>query len=194
MNGKQLLLNTMERKPVPRNPWLPFVGCHGASLVGVTADKYLRSADLIVEGQNKARELYRPDGLPVIFDLQLEAEALGCELRWAEDLPPCVATHPLEGIGDVSRLPEFSLDAGRLPMVLEATERLYREMGEDVALFGLITGPFTLATHMRGNDIFLDLYDEPEFLEELLDYCAKVGVAMASAYMERGVDVIAVVD
>ncbi|MFQ3621398.1 MAG: hypothetical protein SNJ78_10710 [Spirochaetales bacterium] len=39
--------------------------------------------------------LYQVDGQPVMFDLQIEAEVLGCELGWAEDAPPSVASHPL---------------------------------------------------------------------------------------------------
>lgn len=194
MNGRKILLEAIARRPVPRTPWLPFVGCHGASLLGKSATEYLKSADLIVAGQKRARELYQPDGLPVVFDLQIEAEALGCDLHWADDLPPCVRSHPLEGAESLDTFPSFSMEAARIPMVMEATERLASEFQGETALYGLITGPFTLATHLRGNDIFLDLYDEPEMLTELLDRCASIGESMARAYVERGCDVIAVVD
>jgi len=50
---------------------------------------------LIEQGVRKAVDLYRPDGIPVMFDLQVEAEALGCRLEWASQNPPAVSTHPL---------------------------------------------------------------------------------------------------
>lgn len=95
MTGKQILLDALQGKSVERVPWVPFVGVHGGSLIGVNATEYLQSADHIVNGLNTAVQRYRPDGLPVVFDLQLEAEILGCELAWAEQTPPSVASHPL---------------------------------------------------------------------------------------------------
>ena len=34
-------------------------------------------------------------------------------------------------------------------------KRVKKEIGDDVALYGLICGPFTLASHLRGTDIFM---------------------------------------
>ena len=45
----------------------------------------------------EVNKLYKPAGQPVIFDLQVEAECLGCDLVWADDAPPSVSKHPLEG-------------------------------------------------------------------------------------------------
>lgn len=194
MNGRELLLQTIDGKRCERAPWVPFVGCHGGSLLGISAADYLKSSKHISDGLLKARELYRPDGLPVVFDLQIEAEILGCKLQWADDLPPCVASHPLEEEIDLAGLPSFSTDAGRFPLVFEAMDRLREAFAGEVALLGLITGPFTLAVHLRGNEIFLDMYDEPEQVKELITHCARIGREAAEAYLAHGADVIAAVD
>jgi len=68
------------------------------------------------------------------------------------------------------------------------------EVGETTALYGLICGPFTLASHLRGNDIFLDMYDDEDYVKELLAFCAECGRRMSEYYIEAGMDVIAVVD
>lgn len=94
MNSKQLVFSAIHNKETERVPWVPFVGCHAANLIGVSAKDYFKSSDNIVKGVKKAFELYKPDGLPVIFDLQVEAEAMGCELVYADENPPPVATHP----------------------------------------------------------------------------------------------------
>lgn len=194
MNGRTLLLDTIDGKPCERTPWVPFTGCHAGSLIGVSASDYLRSPRHIADGLIKARETYKPDGLPVVFDLQVEAEILGCDLQWAEDLPPCVSSHPLADGRKISDLPEFDTNAGRFPVIFEAMDNVRQSFAGEVALLGLITGPFTLAVHLRGNEIFLDMYDEPEELQELLAFCARIGEQAARAYMEHGADVIAVVD
>ena len=67
MNKKQLVLDSIHNKETERVPWVPFVGCHAASLIGVTADEYFIDADLIVKGVKKAYEEYDPDGLPVLL-------------------------------------------------------------------------------------------------------------------------------
>lgn len=194
MNGKELLFKALKNEETPRPAWVPFVGVHGAQLLGVTAPEYLRSADLIVEGQSRAAREYQADGVPVVFDLQVEAEVLGCDLDWPGDGPPSVISHPLELDPDLGGLPEFDTGGGRLPVVLEATRRLRDAIGDDAALYGLITGPFTLALHLRGNMIFLDMYDDPERVNALLDYCADIASRMAKLYVENGADVVAVVD
>ena len=193
-NGKELLLKAIKGEETPRPGWVPFVGCHGGFLIGKTATEYLKSSELMVAGLKKAKELYRPDGLPVAFDLQLEAEILGCSLHWADQVPPSVTSHPLEDGKKLSDLPILDGSKGRLPLVLEAMKSLKNQIGYDTALYGLICGPFTLALHLLGNDIFLQMYDSEEQVKELLDYCADIGIKMSDIYLDSGADVISVVD
>jgi len=194
MTGKELLLQAVQGKETERPAWLPFVGCHGGFLIGKTATEYLQSAELIVEGLRKAKSLYKPDGLPVMFDLQLEAEVLGCDLHWADEVPPAVISHPLAVGKQIADLPELDETTGRFPVVVQALETLKKEMGEDTALYGLVCGPFTLALHLLGNDIFLDMYDEEDKVLAIIDYCADVCIQSADIYLDHGADVIAVVD
>ena len=194
MNGKETLLQAIQGKETNRPAWLPFVGCHGGFLIGKTATEYLQSADLLVEGLKKAKSLYNPDGLPVMFDLQIEAEILGCDLHWADEVPPAVTSHPLAMGKKVADLPELDETKGRFPIVVQALETLKKDIGDDTALYGLICGPFTLALHLLGNDIFLDMYDEEDEVLKVIDYCADICIKSADIYLKHGADVIGVVD
>ncbi len=194
MTGKALLLQALQRKPVDRTPWLPFVGVHGGHLIGVNAEDYLKSSDHIVAGLLKAHELYQPDGLPVVFDLQLEAEVLGCELRWAKQVPPSVATHPLAMGQSLADLPAFDVSRGRYPLVAEATRQIKEAIGDHTALYGLLTGPFTLTSHLRGSELFLDMLMQPEAVGETLAFCTEIACTVAKFYLDLGIDVVAVVD
>jgi uroporphyrinogen decarboxylase len=192
MTGKQLVLDALQNKVTERTPWVPFVGCHSAALIGVSAEAQLRSADLIVSGAQEAIKRYKPDGIPVTFDLQIEAEALGCQLAWAEQNPPAVASHPLAaGMGKVLSIPAAS--AGRIPLVLDAARRL-ATAHPDLALYGLITGPFTLALHLIGTNVFMLMYDKPDELKGIMAFCRDVAIAMAGYYLDAGCDIVAVVD
>jgi len=79
-------------------------------------------------------------------------------------------------------------------MILSAMREAKKRIGDTTALYGLVTGPFTLASHLRGTDIFLDMYDDPTYVEDLLKYCADVAEAVSELYVKAGMDVIAVVD
>lgn len=192
--GRDLVLTAIRAGTPERVPWVPFVGSHGGALLGIGADAYLKSADHLVAGLERARDLYRPDGLPVCFDLQIEAEILGCDLHWTADGPPSVTSHPLAGEATWDRLPAFSCQAGRMPAVLEATRRARATFGDQVALYSLLCGPFTLAMHLRGQDIFMDMFDDEDAIRALLDRCAEVAIAVVDASLDAGADVIAVVD
>ncbi|HCR90931.1 MAG TPA: uroporphyrinogen decarboxylase, partial [Prolixibacteraceae bacterium] len=193
MNGLSLIKKAFKLELVERVPWVPFVGVHGGSLIGVDAEQYLKSTENMVSGLTKAIELYKPDGIPVCFDLQLEAEILGCRLNWAKENPPAVVSHPLaEGIALRSlKIPTTS--DGRIPLVLETTKRL-RSEHPDIALYGLITGPFTLALHLMGTEIFMKLFEDPEHVAEVMDFCTRVGIRFSEMLLDAGCDVIAVVD
>lgn len=194
MNGKEVLLKTLKNETAERIPWVPFVGVHGGSFVGADATAYLQSADAMVHGLEAAAKRYHPDGLPVSFDLQLEAEVLGCTLVWAKETPPSVSAHPLGDDYDLSSLPAFGMEQGRFPMVMDVLKRLSASIGGEVALFGLLTGPLTLAMHLRGEEFLLDMFDEEDEVKTLLTYCTDIAITVAKAYLEAGADVIAVVD
>ena len=194
MSNKQYVLDAIQCKEVKRIPWVPFVGCHAASLIGVDCETYFKTEEHIVNGVSKAIELYDPDGIPSMFDLQLEAEAMGCKLTYAKENPPAVSSHVLEDGASLADLKIPTEKDGRFPIALAATKKLVQKFGDKVAIYGLITGPFTLALHLKGTDIFYDMIDEPEAVEELMAFCEKVAKRTAQMYMDAGVDVVALVD
>ena len=83
---------------------------------------------------------------------------------------------------------------GRIPMILDVMRKIKGEVGGHRSplwtdLWSLYPGsPF------EGNDIFMDMFDDPEAVEDFLDYTCAVAKNMAGYYIEAGMDVIAVVD
>ena len=193
MTGRERVLNAFKFKQTDKIPWVPFVGCHAASLIGLTAKDYLQSEENIVKGVQVAIERYKPDGIPAVFDLQLEAETFGCELTWADNNPPSVTNHPLANGRHLEDLHVPKPTEGRIGLVLNAARRI-RSANPDIALYGLITGPFTLALHLMGTDIFMKMFDDPHSVKNLLTFCMKVCHAMSDYYIDAGCDIIAVVD
>ena len=195
MTPKELLFKTLRHEVTERAPWVPFAGVHAGKLTGVDATEILTDEDKLVDALMEVNRLYKPDGQPVVFDLQLEAEILGCDLVWAKDGPPSVASHPLADTMNIPcRCTLPTPDAGRMPMVLSAMRRMKAAVGETTALYGLLCGPFTLASHLRGNDIFMDMYDDDEYVKDLMSFCTDSAKKMIDMFVDAGMDVIAVVD
>lgn len=193
--GKQLIFDILQHKEVERPAWVPFAGIHAGKLCGATAREVLTDEDKLFKALMEVNKIYVPDGQPVLFDLQVEAEILGCNLLWAEDAPPTVSTHPLENemvVPCMCKMPKET--DGRLPMILRTMKRMKEAVGETTALYGLICGPFTLASHLRGTEIFMDMYDEPEYVVDLVKFCSEFIKVEAKMYVDAGMDVIAVVD
>lgn len=194
--SKELLLNTLNGTNTSKEiPWVPFAGVHAGFLKGYSAKEVLTDADKLFESLLEVHKLYRPDGMPVVFDLQIEAEILGCELMWAENNPPSVRTHPFEDEAiDPATLSLPKPTDGRIPLVLDVMKRMKKAVGDDTALYGLTCGPLTLASHLRGSEFFMDMIEEPEYVEKLMDFCADVNIKMAEYYIDAGMDIIAIVD
>lgn len=193
MADKELLLAALRRDVTGAVPWVPFAGVHAGKLRGYSAVDMLTDETKLVDALLEVNRVYDPDGQPVMFDLQIEAEILGCDLAWSERTPPAVASHPLAERPELpSRLPEAG--DGRLPLALGATRALKRSVGQRTAVYGLVCGPLTLASHLRGTDLFMDIYDRPDFVAGLLDFARDTALRLAGFYAAAGADVIAVVD
>jgi len=193
MTGKELVIAAMKHEDLPAVPWVPFAGVHAGKLKGYTGREVLTEPRKLMEALLEVNRVYDPDGQTVVFDLQVEAEILGCKLLWAEKAPPSIASHPLADTPQIpSRLPEKG--DGRLPFILDVMRQMKQAVGQRTALYGLVTGPLTLASHLRGTEFFMDMMQNPEFAQALLAFTRDVVIRVSQYYVAAGMDVIAVVD
>jgi len=193
MTGKELLLKALRHEETPRPAWLPMAGVHAGFLKGYAADEVYQDADKLVESLLEVNKMYTPDGLILLFDLQLEAEILGCTLKWEKNGPPSVRSHPLENTLEIPDT-KITKESGRIPLVIDVARRIKKEVGDKVALYGLFCGPYTLCSHLRGTNFFRDARRHPEYVKELMDYTSDLGIQMADIYLDEGVDVIVPTD
>jgi uroporphyrinogen decarboxylase len=137
--------------------------------------------------------MYKHDLVSVGVDIyNIEAEALGCPMIYYEDntLPS------IDGaiILDPSDLKNLSVPdptkAGRMPMFIEACQRINAKIGKEVPVGGTIVGPFTLAAILRGFENFLmDLLFEEEFAQEQLKFASHIALEYAKGFIKNGIGV-----
>lgn len=98
------------------------------------------------------------------------AAAFGCEISNTTNSYPAVKRHVLENAEDVYKLAKPSLDAGMYPQLKEFTSCFLENMPSGMQIQPPdLQSPFNCSNLIRGTDIFLDFYDNPEALNALLD-------------------------
>lgn len=176
-------------------PIVPVVYEHAAKLIGTTPSILARDTDLIVTGQLEAYRRYKMDIVSVGVDIyNIEAEALGCGIRYFDESPeiPGVVTHVLEeNKNDLNKLrvPNPFRD-GRMPVFLEACQRIHQELGKEVQINATIVGPFTLAALLRRYENFvMDILEDPTYARSLMEFTFQVGLAYGTAFAKVGVGI-----
>lgn len=194
--AKQMLIDAYRGKKTVKAPWVPYAGVHCAFLINEPADKMLKDPALLAKGVVNAAKRYKADGIPLAFDLSVEANSVGCDLKWWGDNVPSVTNHPCSGKTPAQaglKLP--TKDSGRWPVLFEAAKIAKPQLDElDCVMMGLFCGPLTLASHLAGVRIFTDVYKNKEFAHEVIKFAGEVGAVAAKFYSDMGCDIVAIVD
>ncbi len=194
--SKELLINAYRGKRTDSAPWVPYSGVHCAFLIGEKADAYLKDPELLAKGVVETAKKYNADGIPLAFDLSVEANSVGCELKWWEDNVPSVSTHPCaDKTPEEAGLKLPTKDDGRWPVLFEAAKIAKPQLDElDCVMMGLVTGPLTLASHLAGVRIFTDVYKNKDFAKQVLECAGMICEQAVKFYAEMGAEIIAIVD
>ena len=194
--AKQMLIDAYRGKKTVKAPWVPYAGVHCAFLINEPADKMLKDPALLAKGVVNAAKRYKADGIPLAFDLSVEANSVGCDLKWWGDNVPSVTNHPCSDKTPAQaglKLP--TKDSGRWPVLFEAAKIAKPQLDElDCVMMGLFCGPLTLASHLAGVRIFTDVYKNKEFAHEVIKFAGEVGAVAAKFYADMGCDIVAIVD
>lgn len=194
--AKQLLIDAYRGKKTPTAPWVPYAGVHCAYVIGEPADKFLQNPEILARGVVTTAKRYKADGIPLLFDLSVEANAVGCSLKWWPDNVPSVVDHPCSNkTPEEAGLKLPTKESGRWPVIFEAARLAKPGLDElDCVMMGLLCGPLTLASHLAGVRIFTDVYKNKEFAHKVIKFAGDVGAISAKFYAEMGCEIIAVVD
>ncbi len=150
----------------------------------------------MAKGVVEAAKRYNADGIPLLFDLSVEASAVGCELKWWPDNVPSVTTHPCsDRTPSQADLKLPTKESGRWPAIFEAAKIAKPQLDKlDCVMMGLFCGPLTLASHLAGVRIFTDVYKNKEFAAEVCKFAGEVGAVSAQFYADMGCEIICIVD
>lgn len=171
-----------------RIPCMPLIGEHACRLIGASVSAYSHSAQLMAEAQIASYNTYHCDsaGLgPGLFGI---AEAMGTTLTFPADGMPYVSDPILKNWSQLEQLePVDPRRDGRLPLYLEALERINEAIGHEVGVGSSVGGPFTAAASLRGTEHFLkDLHKNPEQAHQLLQLVTESALNYIDAVCDLG--------
>lgn len=189
-SSKELVRSLFQFRDLSRIPFLPWMGRFAAQLEQVDVKEMLCDPGALSRALLNAQRLFGYDAIATVIDPTLEAEACGCSIEWGGpgDLP-AVTGHPLTEAKDLD-FTGFE-KRGRVPVVLEALKRINAIRGKEIAIVGVVTGPLTLARHLRGDAL---LSDPTPDAAKTVALAGSVALKLARSYCEAGVDVIAIAD
>jgi hypothetical protein len=184
--ARNRVLNLLDGRPVDRPPVIPLIGRFAASINRIPKDVFLSNATQLTTSIQKAHRLFGYDAVLNCPDTTTVGEALGAELEWNAEQEWYETVDPVNrpaGLSDPHDAPEH----GRLPTVIDATERLAAELGDDAAVMGAIPGPFLTLDCLTGATT-------PTAGPEFLDAVSTALTELARAYGHANADVILILE
>lgn len=178
--------------------FMPAIYEHKAWFAKDTPSRVSRDVELFYRAVMTEHEKTEPDALVIGMDVyNVEAEAVGCEVKFYEGKDTSIPGIPPEGHvikSDMDlnkcKVPNPSVD-GRMPLHIEVARRVVRALGDEVWIRGALSGPFSLAMSLAGSErIFTSAIERPRFVHQLLEFAAMIIKDFGQAYIDVGADVI----
>jgi uroporphyrinogen decarboxylase len=173
-----------------RVPAYMFSGACNSQLVGASIGELLENGKIFAKAQAAAYERYQPDIMLMMWDLNLEIQAMGNELRFPADSMTVVTKEILKDKGKLSSLevPDPHRD-GRLPDYLDACVET-KKVVTSSPVSGVIAGPWTIAMGLRGaSDLMRDSLKDSAYVHELMALCTQTTIRFTEALSEIGVGI-----
>ena len=193
--SKELVRALFAGKPVNRPPFIPCIASAASKFMQVPIRQMYSNPTAMANSLQSCQRLFKYDGITVLYDSTLEAEALGCQIIWQGDKSPQIAVPIISSEGDIDKLDASGIESkGRIPAVLEAAKRLGQTVGREVAMVGVVTGPVTLSRHLMGDDFIKEADAESDVFNKVIDLSGKVAVSLARAFGELNFDAVILAD
>jgi [methyl-Co(III) methanol-specific corrinoid protein]:coenzyme M methyltransferase len=130
------------------------------------------------------------------FCLTVLSEAMGCKVKQGkQDIQPLLGSSPFAEMPEIMELPSELSERGRIPLIVETTSILRKEVGEEVPLIVGMEGPASLSSRLLSTYNFLTwTIRKPEMLKECLEVTRAACSIYAEILFEAGVDAVCIID
>ena len=196
MNSLERLQNTLSARPVDRALNFDILMMRAAHHIHAPLSTYYQDYRVLCEANLAALQAFDLDIVQTISDPYREAADCGLAVEFPFDSLPLSKQPLILEPGDLGkvRFPAQRFGA-RMNDRLEAVRSLRNQVGSEVPVMGWVEGALAEAGDLRGiSTLMMDLVQNPAWLKELLEKCAEVAVAFATAQIEAGAQIIGLGD
>jgi len=196
MTSKERVYARINNQPVDRIPNLNILMFFAAKEVGVSYSEYCQDFRKLVYGNIVCMKKYGIDAVSAISDPLRESADMGLEIEFPEDDVPREKEFLIKEKSDLLKLkPVLPTNGRRMTDRLMAVDMFKKEVGNDFPIIGWVEGCFAMAADLRGvNNFLMDLYEDPDFVVDLLEICLEQATLFAQAQIKAGADIIGVGD
>lgn len=198
MNARERVLALLDGRPIDRLPLMPITMMFAADQIGARYGEYVQDHRVLVEAQIHTARKFGLDYVSAISDPTREAADLGAAVAFYDDQPPAVVEGRalLAEKAVLARLvPPDPHAGGRQQDRIQAIALFNDRLEGERMIEGWIEGPCAQAANLRGiHTLMLDFYDDPEFVEELMDFVTEIESRFARAQIQAGADLIGIGD
>jgi len=193
MNATERMDAAIKLQPVDRIPNAPFYEAPVCNYFGQGLRAALLEAQAMADTHLAALEAFKFDWVMVGMGLigGIIPEALGCEVRYPEDVFPIIEQTCVNSGADVGTVATAGIYTARMETFLEGIARLKHKLNGEVPIACEYISPFSIATRLRGTTAIMeDFYDDPVLLHTLQEVLVPIDIEIGRALIEAGVDYI----
>ena len=180
--------NFLKNESVDRLPVSGIIMMFAAKFINKTYQDYYLDYRILVEAWLRCHEKFQFDMVMVISDPYRETEGIGGKFEYPVDNVPKCFERPIQNYADLKKLKiPVPSDCPRMLDRLKACELFRKEVGDEIPILGWIEGPMSQMSNLKGMDqIMMDIYDQPDFVADLLEFVVEVEKSFALEQIKSG--------
>lgn len=196
MTPYERVYNRLAGNTVDRAPNLNILMMFASKHINVSYDKYCSDYRYLVKANLICNEKFGIDMLNTMSDPLRETYDFGAKVEFPYDSLPSCKEHFIKEVSDISKLKKFNpVNSTRMLDRINAIELYKKEAGNHYSILGWVEGALAEACDLRGiNELMVDIYDEPDFVKELMEICCEQAIICAKEQIKAGADFIGIGD
>jgi uroporphyrinogen decarboxylase len=199
VTSRELVSRSLRGEPVPRPACGPLATFFCAVDAGISLREFSLNPEAQVECLLRYYETYLPDSVWISADTWITAEAMGAPVSAPSENQPLGGPQDgfIDSVGDLERLPPPDpYSQGRQPLMLDVLSRIVEALGEETFVVGCFDqAPLSLACQAMGlRELMARIYEDPPFIDTLLEKCMHHALAYGQAMQECGAHMLSTGD
>jgi len=196
MNSCDRFVRRLKGESVDRPPNFDIMMTFAAHYINKPLSRYYLDYRVLCEANFAVMEAFELDIVQAISDPYREAADLGAKIEFPRNGLPICKEPLLKEEKTLKKLFPVDPAAGkRMNDRLEAVALFKNKVGRQVPIMGWVEGALAEAADLRGvSTLMMDLFERPDWVKEILEFCVEMEINFARAQISAGADIIGLGD